>query len=65
MAKRHKIPELERQHGDLHAVIPPMVNQFDQAYTANQLATSQATVSRWLKNNGYCKKVTWVKAGGK
>lgn len=61
MAKRDKIPELEREYGDLHAIIPKLVSQFDQKYAANQLGTSQNTISRWLKNNGYCKKVTWVK----
>lgn len=61
MARRDKIPELEREYGDLHSVIPPMVSQFDQKYAAHQLGTSQNTISRWLKNNGYTKKITWVK----
>jgi len=63
VAKRNKLPELEREYGNLEAVIPPLVNQFDQKYAANQLSTSQATISRWLKNSGYSKKITWVKGG--
>ena len=62
MAKPYKIPELERQHGNLHAVIPRMVNKYGQAETARRLGVSQFTVSRWLSSNGYVLKRLYIRA---
>jgi hypothetical protein len=61
MAKRDVLKDLEKQHGDLNKVIPPLVNQGGQAFAAQQLNTTQATISNWLKDNQYEKKVEWVK----
>ena len=61
MAKRYRIPELEKEYGDLHKIIPPLVNEGGQAYAAFQLDTTQATISRWLRDNGYAPKTTYEK----
>lgn len=61
MAKRHRIRELEKQHGDLHKVIPPLVNELGQGETARKLSISQATISNWLKQNRYVKVVYYRK----
>lgn len=59
---------LTQTHGDLHAVIPPQVEQFGVADTARQLSTPDHTVSarwiyQWLARNGYT-LTTVVKRGG-
>lgn len=59
MAKRFVLRDLESQYGDLHKIIPPLVNTGGQAYAANQLNTTQATISNWLRENGYFKRVTY------
>lgn len=61
MARRFRIKELERQYGDLHQVIPPLVNQFSQAEAAMRLGVSSATISKWLKDNNYVLKLEYVK----
>lgn len=61
MAKRHKLREAERLEGDLHRVIPKLVNQGGQALAAQVLKVSQATISTWLKQNGYRKIERWEK----
>lgn len=53
MAKRNKLLELEREKGDLDTVIPPLVNFGGQKHAAEVLGTTQATISLWLKKNGY------------
>lgn len=60
MAKRYKLRELEQKHGDLHKVIPPLVNTSGQGKTAQALETTQATISNWLKANHYRKHITYV-----
>jgi hypothetical protein len=62
MAKRYKLREVERLEGDLHEVIPKLVNQGGQAFAAIVLKVSQATISTWLKSNGYRKIERWEKA---
>jgi len=49
----YRIRELERKFGDLHSVIPPLVNEFGQSKTAAKLGISAASVSKWLISNGY------------
>ena len=61
MARRNKIPELEKAHGDLNQVIPDLVNIGGQHHAAEVLGVAQATISRWLKDNGYSPKITWIK----
>lgn len=59
MARRFVLRELEEKHGDLHKVIPPLVNERGQLGAALVLGTTQNTISRWLKDNGYVKQETW------
>lgn len=65
MAKGYVLRDLEEQYGDLNKVIPPLVNQGGQQFAAHQLSTSQFTISKWLKDNGYVQKIEWVKRGEK
>lgn len=61
MAKRYKLKELETKHGDLNKLIPKLVNDLTQSEAARRLETSQATISRWLKDNGYQSRIVWEK----
>ena len=61
MARPYKLRELERNVGNLHEVIPSMVNLHGQAEAARRLGVSQFTISRWLKDNGYVQKVRYEK----
>lgn len=61
MAKPYKLRDLESQYGDLHKVIPKLVNQGGQQFAAFQLGVSISTVSTWLKDNGYIQKVEYVR----
>jgi len=63
MARRDTLKDLERDYGDLEKIIPRLVNEGGQAFAAFQLNTTQATISNWLKHNGYVKKTEWVKEG--
>lgn len=53
MARRFRIRDLEEKYGDLHKVIPPLADDVGQAETGRRLGVSSATISNWLKNNGY------------
>ena len=53
MATPRKLQALEAARGDLHHVIPPRANEVGAAETARELGLSPATVSTWLKVNGY------------
>jgi transposase-like protein len=48
-----RIKHLETSLGDLHQVIPELVNQYGQHEAGRKLGISSATVNRWLKANGY------------
>lgn len=63
MARPYRLRELESQYPNLEEVIVKLVNQFDQKYAANQLSTSQSTVSNFLKLRGYVRKIQYVKRG--
>jgi len=65
MAKPNKLLELEKAHGDLNAVIPPLVNQHGQAEAGRRLGVSGATISNWLKFNGYTMVIQYVRRGEK
>lgn len=54
-----KVRRLEKEHGDLHRVIPEMVNNFGQSEAARRLCVSQTTISRWLRQNGYEYRIVW------
>lgn len=62
MARRFVMRDLESQYGNLEEVIPKLVNEGGQAYAAFQLNTTQNTISLWLKEHGYIRKIEWVKA---
>lgn len=55
------LPDVERAHGNLETVIPETVNRFNgnQRRAAEFLNVSSATISRWLKENGYRPVVRW------
>lgn len=60
MAKRNALVTLEKEKGDLHKVIPPLVNAGGQKLAATALNVSQATISEWLTRNRYVRKVQYV-----
>lgn len=60
MATKDKLKGLERERGDLHAVIPPLVNAVGQNEAARILKVSQSTISNWLRNNGYVQQTKYV-----
>jgi len=61
MAKRNKLLEIERSQGDLHQVIPPLINDNNglQSAAARSLGVTQSTISNWLRKNGYRPIVRW------
>lgn len=61
MAKPNRLREVEQQHGDLHKVIPALVNLHGQAEAGRLLGVSSATISMWLKANGYRQEVRYVR----
>lgn len=61
MARKNRIKELEAEKGDLSLVIPPLANSFGQKGAAVRLKTTQATISRWLKDNDYVARTWWEK----
>lgn len=61
LAKPYRIKELESRLGNLHEVIPQLVNLHGQAEAARLLGLSQTTVSQWLKVNGYRQKIEYVR----
>ncbi len=64
MAKPHRLPEIEQEYNQpLDQLIPDTVNKLgSQKLAAEQLGISQATISTWLKENGYEAKVVYIKA---
>ena len=62
------IQSLEQAYGDLHKIIPPIVNQHGQSFAARELNVSQSTISDWLRLNNYERRILYVKRtdkGGK
>jgi hypothetical protein len=59
MAKRYKLKEVEKLHGNLHEIIPQLVNIGGQSHAASVLGTSQATIARWLSMNGYAQVIRY------
>lgn len=60
-AKPYRVKQVVK--GDPHDEIPEMVNEHGQLEAARILGLSQATISRWLKKNGYIAVTTWHLAG--
>lgn len=67
MAKRNRIPEVEQERGvPIDQLIPDLLARLgSQKAVADELGLSQATVSAWLKDNGYVSKVIYVKEESK
>lgn len=63
MATPNKLQALEQERGNLHDVIPALVNERGQAGAAAALGVSSATISVWLKENGYRQSVRYVQTG--
>lgn len=54
-----RIKTLEEKHGNLHKVIPPLVNECGQIEAGRQLGVAASTLSKWLKRNGYKSKMQY------
>lgn len=54
-SKPYKIPTDEQEK------IPELVNQKGASEASRDLNVSLAYISRWLKTNGYKKRVVWEK----
>lgn len=70
MPKARIEPQLEALYGDLDYVIPRLATEMGQDGAARELSTPRLTVkqnfiSRWLKDNGYVKRIQYVKKGNK
>lgn len=63
MSKKSTIEKLlQQQHGDLEAIIPPLVSKVGQADAAVKLGVRQSWISRWLSSNGYVATTRYVKS---
>lgn len=56
-----KIRELETLHGDLHRIVPDLVNAYGQWEAGRRLGVSGTTVCRWLHQNGYRRRTLYVR----
>lgn len=63
MARRNRLPEIEKEHNEsLHTLIPRLLDEFGtQKAVADHLGISQATLSVWLRDNGFIAKTVYVK----
>lgn len=63
MAKPHRLQELEQEHGTtIERLIPDLVNSLgSQKAAADHLGISQATISTWLRDNGYSPRTIYEK----
>jgi transposase-like protein len=55
-----KVRSIEDIQGELHHVIPPLVNKYGQWEAGRRLGISGTTINRWLKDNGYRRRVTYI-----
>lgn len=64
MAKRYRLPEIEQEHNQpLDQLIPNLINETgSQKATAMLLGVSQATISMWVRDNGFVLKTICIKA---
>lgn len=46
----------------LERIIPPIVDRWGVVEGAKKLGYSPSTISKWLDDNGYVSRTTWVKA---
>jgi hypothetical protein len=63
LATPHRLRELEQEHNaTLDDLIPSTVNKLgSQKSAADALGVSQATISTWLRDNGYTPKTVYIK----
>lgn len=63
MATPNRLQAIEQEHNTpLGELIPRLVNELgSQKDAADALGISQATISTWLKENGYVSKTVYVK----
>lgn len=62
MARPYRLVEIQEAQGDLHELIPRLVNEFgSQRAAADYLGVSQFTISTWLRSNGYVSKTVYYK----
>lgn len=62
MAKRYRMREVEQERGKaLIELIPELLNKHEgrQAGVAAELGVTQASISGWLKANGFRQVVKW------
>lgn len=57
----HKLGKVEQQFGNLHDVIPKLVNEKGQHGAGQELGVSGSTINKWLRDNGYRQVVRYVK----
>lgn len=56
-----RLRDIERERGDLHQIIPHLVNEQGQHATARQLGVSVSTINNWLMRNGYILKRQYIR----
>jgi len=62
MPRPNKIEEIAKQRGKpAELIVLPLVNNGGQSLAADKLGVSQATVSDWLRDNGYVSRTYWQK----
>lgn len=63
MATPYRLREVEQAHNTpLGELIPRLVNELgSQKLAADRLGISQATISTWLKENGYTAQTVYIK----
>lgn len=59
MAKPYRLREVEQEHGNLHDVIPRLADEHGQDKAGDMLGLSGATISTWLRDNGYKQRKRW------
>ena len=57
MGTKNKVKNLQTSMGNLHEVIPPLVESLGQKGAGKKLGVSESTINQWLKEHGY-KRVT-------
>lgn len=57
----YRVREIQKKYGDLHNVIPKLVNAKGQSAAGKELGLSSATINLWLKNHGYKKVIQYVR----
>lgn len=60
---QRKLEQIEQERGDLNKIIPALLREYDgmQNLVALELGVAPSTVGLWLKDNGYIRKISYVK----